>query len=409
MRDGWRETTLGDVTDTLLGKTLARGGSSVEGGQPYLRNVNVQWGRVSNHGLNEMIFSDAERELYELKAGDILICEGGEVGRLALLTEDLPGVYFQNALHRVRASAGDEPGFIALALEHLVRSGGLEGLVRQVTIAHLNQRTLRQLPITLPPLDEQRRIVDLIAAVDDAVDAAEGEAQAARRTLTDIGSVSNERVTSGDWATVTLAQALGSGSIMTGPFGSALHQQDYRATGTPVVMPKNISGQRVDYDGIARIGDEDVERLKRYQTRAGDILWSRRGDVTRFAVIGDADAGSLCGTGCFIVRPEDAKVTPWLEMWMATPLVKQWLTERAVGATMANLNTALLGEVPVADVPEEERDALVSSISSLHAAADGANVTAEALRTLRSNLLTVLLSGEHEIPSSYDALLEQVA
>lgn len=407
MRDGWREITLG----VLFAPSNERLGTHES--EPTVFSISKYDGVMPADEFFGKRVASAKLDDYKVLLDDAWVYSTIHIdeGSIARNTTGTDGVVSPMYTVMRWTSEADDPGYAEL----LLRSAEMLAVYSDNAQGSINRRrslpwkAFVSIPITLPPLDEQRRIVDLIAAVDDAVDAAEAEVEAAQRTLTDIGLVANERVASGEWPTVTLAQALGSGSIMTGPFGSALHQEDYREVGTPVVMPKNIIGQRVDYDGIARIGHEDVERLTRYQTRSGDILWSRRGDVTRFAVIRDADAGSLCGTGCFIVRPEDAKVTPWLEMWMATPMVKQWLTERAVGATMANLNTSLLGGAPVADVPEEERGALVASISSLRDAADAARATAESLRTLRSNLLTVLLSGEHEIPSSYDALLGEVA
>lgn len=375
MRDGWRDATLGEVADTLLGKTLARGGSSVEGGQPYLRNVNVQWGRVSDNALNEMIFSDAERELYKLKAGDILVCEGGEVGRLALLKEDLPGVYFQNAIHRVRASAGDEPGFIALALEHLVQSGGLEGLVRQVTIAHLNQRTLRQLPLALPPLDEQRRIVDLIAAVDDAVDAAEVEA----------GSLQS-----------LLSQSM-SMLIRNGPGRVRFADVVTLKRGFDLPVKDRVGGEVVVMSSSGAHGHHDVAMAD-----GPGVVTGRSGTIGEVHLVNEPFWPLNTTLWVSDFHGNDPRYVRYLLQTMD-------LKRHAGGSTVPSLNRNVLSEIEVSmpDVPEQL--VIVAQLRSMEDAAEAARLTAESLRTLRSNLLTVLLSGEHEIPSSYDALLGEVA
>lgn len=395
MRDGWRETTLGEVADTLLGKTLARGGSSVEGGQPYLRNVNVQWGRVSDNALNEMIFSEAERELYELKAGDILMCEGGEVGRLALLKEDLPGVYFQNALHRVRASAGDEPGFIALALEHLVRSGGLEGLVRQVTIAHLNQRTLRQLPIALPPLDEQRRIVDLIAAVDDAVDAAEAEADrlddVAAAVLLSMRDI--PRATVGSFATLAYGKALKEGDRLGGavPVFGAAGEVGRHSASTTQEGPAIVVGRKgVDARGRFRTAFRDLPSGVRGWGGAGSVRYSREP-----VWVIDTAYAALPKTGL------EFRAVYWA-------LVAADLPSIATKTTLPGLSAAAAHALDCVD-PELISRTVLDVLDEIEAGVINAINAAESLRVLRSNLLTVLLSGEHEIPASYDALLEEVA
>src|SRR5437660_561531 len=88
------------------------------------------------------------------------------------------------------------------------------------------------------------------------------------------------------------------GIIRTGPFGSQLHESDYRDGGLPVVMPKDIVSGRIVVDGIARIGPEDANRLSQHKLKKGDIVYGRRGDIGRRALITDREDGWLCGTGC---------------------------------------------------------------------------------------------------------------
>src|SRR5581483_6503987 len=87
------------------------------------------------------------------------------------------------------------------------------------------------------------------------------------------------------WRYTTLGAACeaGGGDIQTGPFGSQLHASDYVPIGVPSVMPQNIGDNRIIEDGIARISPADAKRLSRYLLRAGDIVYSRRGDVERRA------------------------------------------------------------------------------------------------------------------------------
>ena len=93
-----------------------------------------------------------------------------------------------------------------------------------------------------------------------------------------------------------------SGAIQTGPFGSQLHTSDYKANGIPVVMPTNIGDGGIIEAGIARIDQADIERLGQHKLRLGDIVFSRRGDVTKNALIGEREVGWFCGTGCLKVR-----------------------------------------------------------------------------------------------------------
>src|SRR5437588_2685156 len=88
------------------------------------------------------------------------------------------------------------------------------------------------------------------------------------------------------------------GIIRTGPFGSQLHESDYKDEGTPVVMPKNIIDGKISVEGIARIGEEDIVRLAQHKLHKGDIVYGRRGDIGRRALVTEKEEGWLCGTGC---------------------------------------------------------------------------------------------------------------
>ena len=100
------------------------------------------------------------------------------------------------------------------------------------------------------------------------------------------------------------------GIIRTGPFGSQLHQSDYQDDGLPVVMPKNIVNGKVETDGIARIGKEDELRLSDHKLKTGDIVYGRRGDIGRCALIGERESGWLCGTGSLRIGLDDTVLDP---------------------------------------------------------------------------------------------------
>src|SRR5438132_11495381 len=103
-----------------------------------------------------------------------------------------------------------------------------------------------------------------------------------------------------EWEQTTLGEACtrNGGDIQTGPFGSQLHASDYVPVGIPSIMPQNIGDNRIIELDIARITPADAKRLSRYLVRKGDIIYSRRGDVERRALVREREDGWLCGTGC---------------------------------------------------------------------------------------------------------------
>ena len=158
-----------------------------------------------------------------------------------------------------------------------------------------------------------------------------------------------------EWVETTLGKVTreGGGFIQTGPFGSQLHASDYVEDGVPCIMPANLSGDRVDTADIARISETDATRLSKHLVRTGDIIYSRRGDVTRKALITKNEEGMFCGTGCLLVRPGSAVNSEFLKYHLSTPENHEWIIRHAIGATMPNLNTGILAEIPLRIPPKE--------------------------------------------------------
>ena len=153
-------------------------------------------------------------------------------------------------------------------------------------------------------------------------------------------------------------------SIQTGPFGSQLHQSDYSDEGIPVVMPKDVIRGMVSEESIAQISKEHVERLSKHKIKAGDILYSRRGDVGKCAFASEREIGWICGTGCLKVSVDREKADPqfiFYQLQKAETI--GWVINHAVGSTMLNLNTSILSAVPI-DVPEIETQRKIVKILS---------------------------------------------
>lgn len=140
----------------------------------------------------------------------------------------------------------------------------------------------------------------------------------------------------------------GKGRIQTGPFGSQLHESDYSVDGTPVVMPADIADGKIDVTRIVRVPDKHIDRLKRHKLAKGDIVYGRRGDIGRQALVRDENVGWLCGTGCLKITLGNGPLTyEFLHRYLSTKAVVSWIEGQAVGATMPNLNTGILERVPV--------------------------------------------------------------
>ncbi len=188
------------------------------------------------------------------------------------------------------------------------------------------------------------------------------------------------------WQLTTLGQICTEqgGSIQTGPFGSQLHTSDYKEIGIPVVMPTNIGDGGIVEDGIARIDQSDVDRLSQHKLMLNDIVFSRRGDVTKNALIREHEVGWFCGTGCLKVRLGIERIAnpKFISHYLRLPDTKDWLMRHAIGATMPNLNTGILSAVPVNLPPisiQHEIAAMLGSLDDRIALLRETNTTLEAI------------------------------
>ena len=164
----WRVVRLGEIFDILQGKSLSARQNKGERPRPFLRTSNVYWGYLDLSKLDVMDFTEEEEQKFALQHGDLLVCEGGDVGRTAMWEGQIQGVYYQNHLHRLRARDNNvKPAFVMYWLQTAFTLLNLyAGSSNKTTIPNLSQGRLAVFPIPLPPLSEQREIARILQAVD---------------------------------------------------------------------------------------------------------------------------------------------------------------------------------------------------------------------------------------------------
>ena len=158
--DSWEWVTLQTIATSSLGKTLDK--AKNKGNlKPYLCSINVYWDGIDLTTVKQARLEENELPKYLLRPGDLLICEGGDVGRSAVW-ESTQEMYYQNALHRVRFYGGINPHYFQLLLECYKGNQILDAYSKGMTIKHLVQTALNTIVFPLPPLSEQTRIVNAV-------------------------------------------------------------------------------------------------------------------------------------------------------------------------------------------------------------------------------------------------------
>ena len=158
----WVRRRIKHIGGTSLGKMLDAGRAVRAGDElkPYVRAADVRAdGAVNLVDLNKMPFSEKEMETFDLRAGDVLLIEGGAtVGRPGFMFESAPGVSFQKTVNRLRVGPSADARFVYWSMLRLYESGYYTNYYSAVSFVHLTGEKLREVELFLPSVDEQRVI-----------------------------------------------------------------------------------------------------------------------------------------------------------------------------------------------------------------------------------------------------------
>tara|TARA_R110002049_G_scaffold173750_2_gene340666 strand:- start:22563 stop:23882 length:1320 start_codon:yes stop_codon:yes gene_type:complete len=252
MPEDWETSSVGDEFTIQLGKMLDSE-RNIGVRKPYLGNRAVQWDQVDISDLSTVPMTQGDLKKFRLKKGDILVCEGGEVGRAAIWNSPLSECYYQKALHRLRPLKGFNSKLMVAILRRWADKGVLKNYVTQTSIAHLPRDKFLTIPIPVPPREEQRAIATALSDVDALLE--ELDRLIAKKR--DIKQATMQQLLTGqtrlpgfegEWETIRLgdhvtflkngvnsrAELLGDGSVRY------LHYGDIHASGASVLNPDSL-------------------------------------------------------------------------------------------------------------------------------------------------------------------------
>ena len=164
----WPVFTLDKISSSRLGKMLDAKQQTGKNRFPYLANYNVQWFHFELDNLRQMDFSTADQAEFSLQDGDLLICEGGEIGRCAIWHNQISPCFFQKAIHRVRCNAEVvTPEYLSYWFNFHATFNAFEDVVGSMsTIAHLTGEKLKKLEIPVPSIQLQRDFSAFVEQVE---------------------------------------------------------------------------------------------------------------------------------------------------------------------------------------------------------------------------------------------------
>ena len=342
MREGWEYKKLGDVC------TIERGGSP----RPIVDYITesadgINWIKIGDAAeeskyilfTKEKIRPEGIKKSRFVHKGDVILSNSMSFGKPYILgidgcihdgwlvLHDNNNTFNKDYLYYVLSSPIMYSKFTQLAV------GGV--------VNNLNSNIVREVVVAIPPLSTQQSIVSELDKINELIRLKKEQLKDYDNLAQSIfyemfgDPVVNEK----GWEIKKLGEV---SMIKTGPFGSMLHKEDYITGGIPLINPMHIQNFKAVPDKDFTISKEKAAELCNYQLKINDVIFARRGDIGRCAVISDKEAGCLCGTGSLFVRFE-RKLSSIYTMYVVrtTSFIKE-LVSKAKGATMLNLNSSTM-------------------------------------------------------------------
>jgi type I restriction enzyme S subunit len=403
--EGWERKELGDIAETQLGKMLNSSKQTGSALKPYLRNINLQWGRIDLSDVKEMDIFENEMKQFMLAKGDVLVCEGGEPGRSAVWNLDIE-MGFQNAIHRIRPRKRLSPEFACYQFEWLVKNGILDELFTGVTIKHFSQQKLRKVEFVVPLLNEQEKIVEILEEQLSRLDAAlasvrEVREKSARFRRSLLHAAFTGALTGHDTSTETLPEgwtrvALENVLEDAQP-GFACGTHNSMGRGVVHMRPMNVSREgNLDFSETKYVEDASSRRLRR-----GDVLFNNTNSP---ALIGktafvDTDQELAFSNHMTRLRPDASRL---LANFLASQLHALWLDgyfEKICSnhVNQASVSTKRLKSVEVNFPSLHEQNEIVQILEEQLSRLDASLAVADAIEkkasALRRSLLHAAFNG----------------
>jgi len=312
---------------------------------PYLRNPNVHWFNVDTTDLRMMPFEEHEDDRYALRAGDVVICEGGEAGRAAIWDGRISNLKFQKAIHRVRPASELDARFLVHRLMADYLSGRLADYYTGATIKHLTGQDLARYRFPLPPVAEQRRIA---AILDKAhvLRAKRSVALAQLDTLTQsifLEMFGDPILNPNGFSVRSLIQLvepsrpISYGILMPGP---------HIESGVKYVRVVDMKGGAIDLSAIRRTSDEISRAYRRSLLKQGDLLMSIRGHVGRFAIVPkDLEGANITQDTARLAISGASPV--FVRECLRSPGVQRWMAKHTKGVAVRGINLSDVKLMPI--------------------------------------------------------------
>jgi type I restriction enzyme S subunit len=394
MRDGWVQTPIGDVAQVLSGFAFKSELFNKTEGIPLIRIRDLP-----KRDSTEALYSGSYEDRYVVKKGDFLI---GMDGEFHCYEWNGPDALLNQRVCRIQGFklAIVIPRYIYFAVNQYLDK--IEQDTGYTTVKHISAKQVLGITIPLPPLPEQKRIVDLIFSVDAYIEALQQQLESAKNSKSAyVNTIVSEIFARGKKTKIAdIAEVKGGKRLPKGtPWSEAPTDHRYiRAT--------DIKDGIILTENLVYVPDDVWPVISRYVVNQGDVVITIAGTIGQVGVIpAFLDGVNLTENAAKIVVDKKLVRSNYLSMLLGSSYYQQDIDSKTKKTTQPKLGLNMINsiEIPLPDLAEQ--DEIFSVVSQIDTLIASTNDLIMQTITLRTGLLSDLLSGEHQIPASYDRVI----
>ena len=376
MKEGWEYSTIGDLCDKMNGLWKGKIGPFVNVG--VIRNANFT--KSFTLSFDNIEYLDVEAKQYKtrkLQKGDLIVEKSGgsekqPVGRTVLFDREDGDYSFSNFTSVLRIKDRDviSPEFLYKYILFVYLRGDTRKMQKATTGIHnIEFDKFLSIPVPKISLSEQQSIVDYLDSAFAKIDAMKANAEKALNEAKALFQATLKEMLEPKegWEEKTLEEIA---QIKIGPFGSLLHKSDYILGGVPLVNPIHMVNGHIAIDNNYTISESKAKELSSYRLKENDIVFARRGEIGRCALVGKNEDTYLCGTGSLLVRFNQEVDYGFMLLLFQSKYCKEYLEKQATGATMLNINSAIVGNMTIKYPHIDIQQSIVATLDSLKSKVD---------------------------------------
>ena len=397
----WRVSAIGTEFRVQLGKMLDSAKNSGVP-KPYIGNRSVQWGRIDVGDIDTVPMTLADLQRFRLRRGDLLVCEGGEIGRAAIWDNPVPECYYQKALHRLRPTRSYDIYLMMSLLQLWASTGYLANYVTQTSIAHLPKDKLEIVPLPVPPLAEQCAIAEALSDVDGllaALEALIAKKRAVKQAAMQQLLTGKSRLPgfSGAWETRRLGDTFTCLPTANNPradlreYGQIgyIHYGDVHAHAQPVLNCAHYDLPWIDksrVDNAAHLQDGDLVMVDASE----DLV----GVGKSIEIHGIAGKTVVAGLHTILCRGNPDYWAMGFKAYLQfIPTFKSALIRMATGISVYAISKKQLSDIELALPSLLEQEAIVSVLSDMDAEISALERRRDKTRAVKQSMMQQLLTG----------------